>query len=102
MLLILMLLTCSSVMAESGQWQNAGDVRIFTLSDIIHHAMINSPTIKQAESNVAVEQANLKAAKSERFPKIELAGGGRPVSLPHSRYTDKRLTSGGSAISRVQ
>lgn len=82
MFLILMLLTCSSVLAESGQWQNAGDVRIFTLSDIIHHAMINSPTIKQAESNVAVEQANLKAAKSERFPKIELGGGGARYHYP--------------------
>lgn len=82
MFLILMLLTCSSVLAESGQWQNAGDVRIFTLSEIINHAMINSPTIKQAESNVAVEQANLKAAKSERFPKIELGGGAPGITTP--------------------
>lgn len=53
----------------------SGNRSSFTLSELVRYALAHNPAVKQAEKNVDIEQYGVRAAKAERFPQVNLAGG---------------------------
>lgn len=74
--LALLLCISGSLFAEEGPIGAPSENRSsFTLSKLVQYALAHNPGVKQAEKNVDIEQYGVRAAKAERFPQVNLAGG---------------------------
>jgi outer membrane protein len=74
--LALLLCISGSLFAEGGPIAApSGNRSSFTLPELVHYALAHNPGVKQAEKNVDIERYGVRAAKAERFPQVNLAGG---------------------------